>query len=139
MMQVEPLDAGDPIILAPAIGRAVGAADAQPVQHGEEHRPLQREAVLALRRQSRSITARQPVSSHSRSKTRPARCGGLAIFVALSSATAVSTIALLAKRAPERNSRSSCPLACSSSRRPSVAITCWRTWSPSRRLSTICR
>jgi hypothetical protein len=34
---------------------------------------------------------------------------------------------------------SSWPLACRSSKRPSVAITCWRTWSPARRLSTICR
>jgi len=39
----------------------------------------------------------------------------LAIFVALSSATADSTIALDANRAPDRNSRSSWPLACSSS------------------------
>ena len=69
------------------------------------------------------MTARQPVSSHSRSKTSgPMR--RLAIFIALSSAMAESTIALLAKRAPDRNSRSSCPLSCSSSYRPSVAITC---------------
>ena len=32
----------------------------------------------------------------------------------------------------------SCPLACNSPIRPSVAITCWRTAEPSRRLSTIC-
>ena len=37
------------------------------------------------------------------------------------------TIAWRAKRAPERSNRSHCPLASSSSRRPSVAITRWRT------------
>jgi len=62
----------------------------------------------------------------------------LAICTALSSATAESTIALAANRAPDRNSRSSWPLACSSSYRPSVVITCWRIFSPSRRLATIC-
>jgi hypothetical protein len=46
-------------------------------------------------------------------------------------------MALAAKRAPERTSRSTWPLACNSSKRPSVAITCWRTCSPSRRLATI--
>ena len=53
MMQIEPLDAGDGVILAPAIGGAIGAAHEQPVQHGEEHRALQRKAVLALARQLR--------------------------------------------------------------------------------------
>ena len=46
VMKIEPVDAGDPIILAPAVRRAIGAADEQPVQHGEEHRPLQCKAVL---------------------------------------------------------------------------------------------
>jgi hypothetical protein len=40
--------------------------------------------------------------------------------------TASSMMALAANRAPERSSRSSCPLACNSSIRPSVAITCRR-------------
>ena len=53
MMQIEPLDADDGVILAPAIGGAVGAAHEQPVQHGEEHRALQRKAVLAFARQLR--------------------------------------------------------------------------------------
>ena len=48
MMQIEPLDAGDRVILTPAIGGAVGAAHEQPVQHGEEHRALQRKLVPAL-------------------------------------------------------------------------------------------
>ena len=53
MMQIEPRDAGDGVILAPAIGGAVGAAHEQPVQYGEEHRALQRKAVLAFARQLR--------------------------------------------------------------------------------------
>jgi hypothetical protein len=48
MMQIEPRNAGDGVVLAPAIGRAIGAAHEQPVQYGEEHRTLQREAVLAF-------------------------------------------------------------------------------------------
>lgn len=48
MMQIELLDAGDGVILAPAIGGAVGAAHEQPVQHGQEHRALEREFVAAL-------------------------------------------------------------------------------------------
>ena len=51
MMQIEPRDADDGVILAPAIGGAVGAALAQPVQRGEEHRALQLKAVLAFARQ----------------------------------------------------------------------------------------
>jgi hypothetical protein len=46
-MQVEPLDPGNPVALAPAIRRTVGAADEQPVQYREEHCSLQREVVLA--------------------------------------------------------------------------------------------
>ena len=49
------------------------------------------------------------------------------IAVASPRSSASSTIALSAKRAPERKSRSNCPLSCRSSIRPSVAITCWRT------------
>jgi hypothetical protein len=41
------------VILAPAIGHAVGAAHQQPVQHREEHRPFQRKAVLAFARKLR--------------------------------------------------------------------------------------
>ena len=40
---------------------------------------------------------------------------------------------------PDRSNRSSWPLSRKSSMRPSVAITCWRTCAPSRRLSTIWR
>src|SRR5262249_2267721 len=53
MMQIEPLHAGDGVVLARAIGGAVGAAHEQPVQHSEEHRTLQREAVLAFARELR--------------------------------------------------------------------------------------
>ena len=48
MMELQRLGAGDPVVLAPAVGRQVGAAAHQPVQHAEEDRPLQREPVLAL-------------------------------------------------------------------------------------------
>jgi hypothetical protein len=51
MMQIEPLDAREGVILAPAIGGAVGAALEQPVQHGEQHCALQPKAMLALARQ----------------------------------------------------------------------------------------
>jgi hypothetical protein len=47
-MQIKPVDAANGIIRPPTIGSAVGAAHKQPVQHGEEHRPLQGKAVLAL-------------------------------------------------------------------------------------------
>ncbi len=51
VVQIEPLDAGDGVILAPAISGAVGAAHEQPVQYGEEHHALQLKAVLAFARQ----------------------------------------------------------------------------------------
>ena len=53
VMQIQLLDAGDGVILTPAIGGAVGAAHEQPVQHREEHRAFQRKAVLASARQLR--------------------------------------------------------------------------------------
>jgi hypothetical protein len=57
MMQIEPRNVGNRIVLAPAIRGAVGAAHEQPVQHGEEHRALQRKAVLAFARQLRDHRA----------------------------------------------------------------------------------
>ena len=47
MMQVEALDALDPVVLPPAIGGAIRAARKQAVQHGEENRALQRKIMLA--------------------------------------------------------------------------------------------
>jgi hypothetical protein len=41
---------------------------------------------------------------------------------------------VVVKRGPDRNSRSSCLPFCNPSYRPNVAITCWRTWSLTRRL-----
>src|SRR5208337_882836 len=52
MMQFEPLDAVDAIILAPAVGGAIRAATEQAVQHRQERRPLQREVMLARARQA---------------------------------------------------------------------------------------
>jgi hypothetical protein len=57
MMQIELVDAGDGVILAPAVGRAIGAAHEQPVQHREEHRAFQRKAVPAFARQLRDHCA----------------------------------------------------------------------------------
>jgi hypothetical protein len=54
-------------------------------------------------------------------------------------ATADSSIALSVKRAPERTSRSSSPLALSASSRPNVATTLWRGLPSSRWLSTTWR
>jgi hypothetical protein len=36
VVQIEPLDAGDCIVLPPAIRSAIGATHEQPVQYGEE-------------------------------------------------------------------------------------------------------
>ena len=47
VMQVEALDAVDPVILPPAVRRAIGATAKQPMQNGEEHRPFQRKIIFA--------------------------------------------------------------------------------------------
>src|SRR5262249_45948486 len=46
----QPVDAGNPVVLTPAIRCAIGAADEEPVQHGEEYRSFQGKAVLARTR-----------------------------------------------------------------------------------------
>ena len=51
-MQLDPVDAVDAIILAPAVGGAVRAAAEQTVQHGQERRALQRKVMLARARQA---------------------------------------------------------------------------------------
>ena len=67
-MQVDIRGAIDGVILAPAVRRPIGAASKQAMQNGEKHRAFEREAVLREPARS-SITWRQPVSSHNRSKT----------------------------------------------------------------------
>ena len=52
MLQFDPVDAVDAIILAPTVGGAVRAAADEAVQHGQERRPLQRELMLARLRQA---------------------------------------------------------------------------------------
>src|SRR6202007_563739 len=104
MMQIEPLNAGDGVVLAPAIGSAVGAAHEQPVQHREEYRALQRKTVLAFALQ---------LADH-RANTSPGPLRRTPILIAAPSLAALSTMALAEKRAPERPSRSSWPLACNS-------------------------
>lgn len=47
VMQVEMLNAIDGVILAPAVGRPIGAAGEQAMQNGEKHRAFERKAVLA--------------------------------------------------------------------------------------------
>jgi hypothetical protein len=107
MMQFQAVDAVDAIILAPAVGGAVRAAAEQAVQHGQERRALQRELMVA-----RSPDARSRLGSPSPPKTRSKASAGptrrVAIVVASPRSSASSTIALSAKRAPERKSRSSC-------------------------------
>src|SRR4029077_6981841 len=110
MMQLEVRHAGDAVVLAPALGRPVGAAAHEAMQHRQEHRALSANPCLRAPASS-PITARQPVSSHSRSNT---SAGPMCRTVAVSAASswiAPSTIAFSANRAPERNSRSNCPLA----------------------------
>ena len=46
-MQLDPVDAVDAVILAPAVGGAVRAAADEAVQHGQERRALQRELMVA--------------------------------------------------------------------------------------------
>ena len=52
MMQLDPVDAVDAVVLAPAVGGAVRAATEQAVQHGQERRALQRELMPAPARQA---------------------------------------------------------------------------------------
>src|SRR5574337_553130 len=52
MMQLDSVDAVDAVILAPAVGGAVGAAADEAVQHGQERRALQPELMLARPRQA---------------------------------------------------------------------------------------
>jgi hypothetical protein len=48
VMQVEPLYAIDPVVLAPAVRRPIGPAREQAMQHGEENRAFECELVLAF-------------------------------------------------------------------------------------------
>jgi site-specific DNA recombinase len=50
VVQLEALGPGDVVVPPPALRRQIRAAAHQPVQHGQEHCPLQRETVLALPR-----------------------------------------------------------------------------------------
>src|SRR5271166_4132779 len=73
------------------------------------------------------MTSRQPVSSHNRSNASAGPIRRAELVVAAPAAKASTTMALAAKRAPERSRRSNCPLSRKSSTRPSVAMTCWRS------------
>jgi hypothetical protein len=87
LMQVEPVDAGDAVVvLAPAIRRAVGAAN----EHSKAKPCLRASA-------SSTIAAWQPVSAHSRSNSNAGPMRQLAILT-VSSASAESAIALVATR-----------------------------------------
>ncbi len=52
MVQFEPLDAVDAVILAPTVGGAVRTAAKQAMQHGQERRALQREVMFSRARQA---------------------------------------------------------------------------------------
>ena len=47
-MQVEPLDAVDLVVFAPAVRRSIRPAREQAMQHGEEDRTFECELVLAF-------------------------------------------------------------------------------------------
>ena len=130
MMQIETLDAIDPVILPPPIGGPVRSAGEQAMQHGEEDGAFECKPMLALTRELLD-DGPAPVSSHNRSNTRAGPMRRTSARIAVPSLRASTTIALAAKRAPDRRSRSNWPLSCRSSTRPSVAITCWRTCAPS--------
>src|SRR5690349_19454944 len=51
MMQIKLFTAGDHVVLAPAIGCAVGAATNEPMQHCKENRSFQFKVVLAVSRE----------------------------------------------------------------------------------------
>ena len=51
MMQLEPRDAIDPVILPPPIGRPVGPAAEQAMQHGKKDGAFERKPMLALARE----------------------------------------------------------------------------------------
>ena len=114
-MQIELVDAFDGIILAPAICGAVGAADDEPVQHGEEHRALQREAELARACQLRDHRSAagllpQPLEQQRRSD---------ATYRDLDRGVIAGRAQhhRLGGKARRAHSRSSWPLACNSSKR----------------------
>src|SRR5271157_4677481 len=93
-----------------------------------------------LRSASRSsITDRQKLSRQSLSNSSGGPMRVASIVVASPVSTAESSIALSVKRAPERTSRSSSPLALSASSRPRVATTLWRGLPSTRWLSTTWR
>ena len=138
VVQLERLDAGDPVVLAPTIGGAGRSRhpSAGAARSGRPPAPARTRACARLA--SSSIAARQPVSAHSRSNTKrrpdpphrrrrgrpaPRSPPSPASRSARPSAPAAPTV-----RLPR-----------SASRRPRVAITRWRTWSPTRRLSAIWR
>ncbi len=52
MVQFEPIDPFDAIILAPAVGGAIRTAAKQAMQHGQERRTLQREVMFSPARQA---------------------------------------------------------------------------------------
>src|SRR5271166_2199635 len=86
-----------------------------------------------------SITDPQKLSRQSLSNSRGGPIRLASIVVVSPFSTAESSIALSVKRAPERTSRSSSPLALSASSRPKVATTLWRGLPSTRWLSTTWR
>ena len=138
MMQFQAVDAVDAIILAPAVGGAVRAAAQQAVQHGQERRALQRELMVARARQTldHASAARllpNPLEGERRTGAPGRDRRRLAAVERIEHDRSVR------EARPRAQEPLQLPLSVRSSIRPSVAITCWRTAAPSRRLSTICR
>ncbi|MBO0738702.1 MAG: hypothetical protein J2P48_19385, partial [Alphaproteobacteria bacterium] len=136
------LEIGDPIdyqTMPPLLGGAIGAGVEQPIQDRQKYRALEieLEAALAGQLADYPLAAGFPLHSfHRQRRTELARgqFGRLAFLIG-----GEHTTALLEKRAPERNSRSSVPSCASSSTRPRVATTNWRGLPAIRSFLTICR
>ena len=136
--EFQPVDAVDAVVFAPAVGGAVRAAANEAVQHGQERRALQRELMVARPRQALNHAPAACLLPHplegERRTDAPRRHDRR-----LAAVERIEHDRLVGKPRARAQKRSSCPLSCRSSTRPSVAITCWRTAAPSRGLSTICR
>ena len=105
VMQVEPIDAVDRVVLPPAVRRTVGPAREQAMQNGEEHGTFEREPVLAFSGKFFDHGAAAGLVpqtlEHKGGPKAPHRCP-----IAVPSLAAFTTIALAENRAPERNNRS---------------------------------
>src|SRR5271165_2872583 len=76
MMEIEPFDAFDAIILAPAVGAAVRAAADEAMQHGQKRRALQREGMLCAPSPGARSRPGSPSPATPARRRAPDRCAG---------------------------------------------------------------